>query len=507
MNTTNNLTSGRLLARNTLMNLAGDIAPLVVAVAAIPVLIHGVGVDRYGILTLVMLAVGYFGLFNFGLGRAATRFIAEAVASGNHSDIPGLFWTSLFLMSGFGVCGAILAAALSPWMVGHLFKIAPPLQAESLHAFYLLALSLPFVISGGSLGGTLSAFQRFDLTNAVGVPTSILYYVAPLLVLPFSRSLGWIVTAIVLVRVASWVASFLLCLYVLPELRQQISLHRPMIRPLLGFGGLVNVSGVAQSIMEYADRFIIGAMLSVAAVAYYAVPYQITNKLRVIPAALSGVVFPAFSASFSANPQRTEILFERATRYIILALFPAVLMIVTLAPEGLTLWLGPSFAGHSSAVMRWLAIAVFINSLAWPPFALLQAARRPDLTAKLNLVELPAFILLLLWALARYGVEGAAAAYAVRSAVNAIVLFTMASWLLPNLALGIVRIAKLAVVALPVLVIGVLPMALATKSVFLTAMVGLHALSCWAALLEPEEKEFLRGYLRTARVAVIGAAE
>jgi O-antigen/teichoic acid export membrane protein len=55
-------------------------------------------------------------------------------------------------------------------------------------------------------------------------------------------------------------------------------------------------------------------------------------------------------------------------------------------------WLGAEFSGNSSAVLRWLAIGVFINSLGQVPFALLQEVGRPDITGTLHLVELPLYL-------------------------------------------------------------------------------------------------------------------
>ncbi|HUA36733.1 MAG TPA: flippase [Candidatus Binataceae bacterium] len=499
MNTPANLTSGRLLARNTMINLAGDAAPFLVAIVAIPMLIRGLGVDRYGALTLVILAVGYFGAFNFGLGKAATKYIAAAAASDDHSQIPAYFWTSLLMMFGFGVCGAVLAVALSPWIVGHVLKVAPAAQAESLHALYVLAISLPFLISSSSTIGALAAFQRVDLIKAVNVPSNILYYLAPLPMLAFSHRLGWIVGSIVIVRVATWLAYFLICLRVLPELRQKITPHRDLVRPMLGFGGWVTVSDALSHAMEYADRFIIGALVSVAAVAYYAVPFQVTNKVRMIPGAISGVMFPAFSTSLATDPARTVVLFERSVRYILLAMFPIVLLVVTLAPEGLTLWLGPDFAVHSAAVMRWIAVGMFINSLDWTPHTLLQAAHRPDLTAKVYLVELPFFLLALWLVLPRYGVEGAAVVYAIRAVANAALLFAMACRMLPNLLAATLRLVKVAAAALAVIAIGIVPATLPAKELYLAAILGLAAIVGWSAMLEPEEKDFLRMQLRQVR--------
>src|SRR6266436_5464752 len=96
------LTSGRLLARNTVWNLLGSGAPMVVAVFSIPILIQGLGKERFGILTLAWALVGYASLFDLGLGRALTQQVAEKLGTGKHDDIPVLVWTSLALMLALG---------------------------------------------------------------------------------------------------------------------------------------------------------------------------------------------------------------------------------------------------------------------------------------------------------------------------------------------------------------------------------------------------------------------
>ena len=96
------LTSGRLLARNTLWNLAGNGAPLLVAVFSIPILIHGLGKDRFGVLTLAWALIGYASLFDIGLGRALTQLVAKKLGGGEDHEIPALAWTSLLLMAALG---------------------------------------------------------------------------------------------------------------------------------------------------------------------------------------------------------------------------------------------------------------------------------------------------------------------------------------------------------------------------------------------------------------------
>jgi O-antigen/teichoic acid export membrane protein len=158
-NTTNgnlHLTSGRLLARNTVWNLIGNGAPLIVAVFSIPILIHGLRKDRFGVLTLAWALIGYASPFDIGLGRALTQLVAKKLGSEENHEIPALVWTSLLLMLGLGVVGEAVIAAISPWLVHQALKIPKALKPRKYHRFDLLRLPPPVVPPAGGVAGLIA---------------------------------------------------------------------------------------------------------------------------------------------------------------------------------------------------------------------------------------------------------------------------------------------------------------------------------------------------------------
>src|SRR2546429_8055577 len=65
------LTSGRLLAKNTVWNLLGSGAPMIVAGFCISILIKRLGTDRFGGVTLAWAPIGGGRLVYLGVGGAA----------------------------------------------------------------------------------------------------------------------------------------------------------------------------------------------------------------------------------------------------------------------------------------------------------------------------------------------------------------------------------------------------------------------------------------------------
>src|SRR5258708_38214196 len=277
------LMRGGLLARNVIWNLVGNGAPMLVAVVCIPLLIRGLGKDRFGVLTLAWALIGYASLFDLGLGRALTQLVAKKLGAGEEREIPSLAWTSLPLMLFLGLAGTVAVVLASPWLVYRVLHIPGALQAETLRSFYLLGLSIPGVINTAGLLGLLEGYQRFGLINALRIPMGVFTFAGPLLVLPFSKSLFPVVAVLVAGPLIAWFAHLLLCLRVMPALRRNIGWQGAAVGPLLRFGGWITVANSVNPVLVSMDRYIIGALLPVAMVGYYTAPFEAVTKRLTIP--------------------------------------------------------------------------------------------------------------------------------------------------------------------------------------------------------------------------------
>jgi len=269
---------------------------------------------------------------------------------------------------------------------------------------------------------------------------------------------------------------------------------------LVQFGGWMTISNIIGPIMSYLDRFLVGGLLSVGAVAYYTAPFDLVARLTFIAQAVTGVLFPAFAASLIQDSARTVLLFTRGVKYIFLALFPVVLIAIGFAPEGLRLWLGADFAQNSQLALRLLSVGMLINSMAGVPFALIQSGGRPDVTAKMHLVELPLYLVAVWWLTKHFGIAGTAVAWTGRGVLDAILLFVFAGHLIRLRPQLMFKLAATVIAGSLVLYAATIPNTLGAKAAFVLLALLAFGFAGWRWTIGPDERALLR-HLRISKPA------
>ncbi|WP_439578513.1 flippase [Elioraea sp.] len=466
----------RRLVSGVAWNMLGRGLPLLVALALTPPLVAALGIERWGLFTLALGLVGVFGVFDLGLGAALTRTLAERMGRGEREGEGALVASALALLV---VLSGMLAVALwlaVPALVERGLNVPAALQGEAVAGLRVLAAAAPLVVVNAALWGVLAAHQRFRAANLAAMPVAVLYYLGPLLVLLVWDSLAGVMLALVGARVLNTLAyAALIRPIVLGISLRAVSLRA--VGPLLRLGGWMSLSGVLTQVSLYADRFLIGALLSLAAVAFYATPLDLVMRLWILPVAVAQALLPALASSFRAMPGETAALLRRGVLLITGLVLPGCVVLVVLAHPLLRLWLGPQFADGGATVLRILSIGILFSCAGFAPGSLLDAIGRPDVTARfvlvLAVVSLPLAVLLLLAA----GIEGAAMAWSLRCAVECGGRMLLAARFYPAARAPMRRLA-------PVLASGGagIAAAAAMPSVTLAAAVGAVALAVAGAL-------------------------
>lgn len=489
------------LAKNAGLNVLGQVLPALVGVIAIPHVVHGLGAERFGVLSIAWVLLSYFGVIDLGLGRATTQHVAVRLGAGRSDEIATVVWTSCGLQLLLGVMGGTLLAASAPLLPALLLKVPPDLTGEATALLCWLALASPVVVTSGSLRGALEGAQRFDIVNGIKIPSTSLVFVLPAVVAARGGGLDAVGAVLFLVLLATGLAYLASVLLVVPSLRRGVTLDRTLVRSFLSFGGWVTVSTLVVPVLIYSDRFLIAATLSMSAVAYYTAAYEVAARLLICPTSLSAALFPAFGANIHQRRVLQE-LYGRCLKYLLVIMGPVTLLLVLYAYPLLEYWLGLDYAVHATGPFQWLALGMLITSVAHIPAGLLDAVGRPDLRAKTFLAYVVPYLMVAFVLIAQAGIVGAAVAWTLRGVVEASV-FTAIAWRLLGVHAGewlrrVIRGRLLAFGGLAGAALAVqtwLDGALGLRLLGHAACLLMYGLVAWHHVLDDQERTGLRRVL------------
>ena len=414
------------LKRNTVWNLAGTGLPLLLGAVTIPYLIRTTGVEAFGVLTLVWALIGYFSLFDFGLGRALTQQVAAARSADLVAELPGLVKTGLWFTAATGVAGGIILAVLANQLALHWLNVSVPLQPSTSQALLIAAIGIPLTTVTTGLRGILEAYEDFKAVNLMRIGLGAANFGLPALsVMLIGTSLAWMVASLVAARAVVLLGHMWLVHQRLPVGWVSGHFNKANMRGLLSFGVWMTVTNVVGPLMVTADRFIISAVLGASVVAYYTVPFEMLIRVLVLPGALTSALFPRLAVVMTTDAVEARRLYKKCLVLTTAALLPICLFIAVGSKWGLTLWLGNDFAEQSWLIVCILAVGVLLNGVAYIPFATIQAAGDARSTALLHVVELIIYLPLLFFGLKMYGLLGAAVAWTTRAGIDLVALLVI----------------------------------------------------------------------------------
>ena len=487
----------RLFLKNAGINFGGKVLPLVVMGVTVPYVIEGLGVARYGVFTLIWAVLGYFSVLDLGLGKATAKKVAEALGRGESASIPAIAWTAVVLTLGLGLIASFTLMAFTSLLVNNVFQVDANLSEETHQVFYLAAVGLLIALVKSSLTGVLEAHQRFDLINLAGVPSSVLSAVIPPFVLYADGGLPVIIILLVIKNGFELFILSFLWVKVLPSRDRFIALDMKISPALFSFGGWLTLLNAASYILQFLERFLIGALLTVTAVTYFGVSYTLISALMVLPSSLMPVLFPAFSALHHSDVPRSESLFRRVLKYLVILMGLAAMFLMIFSKEVLFLWIGEDGI-RSVYALQFLAAGCVFTPVSWHFSTFLQGTGNIKAVTAIVLSYL-AFQIPFSWAfITLWGIEGAALAFTFSRALVVLVFYFTARRLnlIRPLRVSIGKLAKLTcgfliIISATVLlktVVGVLPW-----SIILSAPVFIAStlLFGWHAILTHEDKHMV----------------
>lgn len=397
------------LVKNALANYGGTVFAFLYGVLLTPFIIRTLGDTLYGTWTVIASITGYLTLFDLGLGSALSKYAAEYENRGEAHIVDQLTSTLLFAFLAIGLASLALTAWLAPWF-SNFFNVPTEYRGAAIAALILLGLNFVLYLAYDVFNAVAVGFRRFDIVNlarSLALIISALLTVGALL-------LGGQLVALAVVACAATamqlgLIGYLFRRWVRPVAVRWRYVHRPLLKLMLSYSAFIFVMMACNRIEQSTRPLLVGRLISIEAVTYYAVGEKLSSLVRQASFPVAGVLFPFFAALSAHNvPAEYGKLLVTGMRYATLIGLPVSAIAAILAGPLIAAWIGPAYVSSSTVAVILIGQAFVAQQLV-AASSLLNGIGRLGLYTGLHVFALAFSVGFALWLAPAWGIPAVAA--------------------------------------------------------------------------------------------------
>jgi O-antigen/teichoic acid export membrane protein len=356
------MASKNRFALNVGMNWAAMVVGMVVPFFLTPIVIRSLGTVAYGVWILAVSTVAYLGLLDLGLRSAVIRYVSKADALGRTDEAQSAISAALWFRILLAVVAVVLSFALA-LVFPHLFKVPNGLERPAQITVLMCAFAIAITLVSGVFGAVLSAIHRFDILSGVMVMQTVAKAVGVILILRSGRGLialaYWEFAVTLLAGLVTWGAA----VKIFPACR--VKLGRPDIKTIkmIWLYSLTTfIIVIAVQVVFNTDNIVVGALVSVGAVAFYSIGGSLVAYSRQVVSSVATTFIPmASNLEASGNSEELQQLLLKGTQATLALALPVSLVLLFRGKTFIGLWMGHQYSDVAGTVLQILMISQFFG--------------------------------------------------------------------------------------------------------------------------------------------------
>lgn len=275
------------------VNTAGGVARMLVQLCMVPLLVRLLGLETYGVWTLITATIGTLVIIEGGLAISTTYFSARAIGSGDNRALMETLSVTATLLFVIGLVGALVIWEGADWVADRVIKVGGTNRetvVEALHwsaavVFARLVQQVPV--------GLLQAFQRYSLYNGLMLCQTVLTMGLMVVVAAWDGG----IRELMLVEVAASGTFLIVFVSVSARLLKGKGAHFvwrwERCREIGRYSVLTWGSSLGAVLFSNCDRLIVGNLLGPGAAAIYAIIMNIVARINQVSALSVQPLMPA----------------------------------------------------------------------------------------------------------------------------------------------------------------------------------------------------------------------
>jgi O-antigen/teichoic acid export membrane protein len=321
-----------------------------------PFIIHGLGLERYGIFVLVVTLTGMLNSFDGGVLGAADRYFAVYAGTDDRRSTTQLLVTFCVLLTGVGLVISTAAWFLSPVVVGFL-NMSAIWRPQAIFLFRTLGILVTTLFIHTLFQFVLNARQRYAWSTVAAQATYAFYVVGFVIVIETGRGLRGV--AFIFIGQQVLASALIIPVAVRYLDRRGISLVPwSKLRSIMSFSAKMQVTGIASLVISEVDSLVIGGALSVRSLGIYSPGANFANQLAGVASnGLEPASIHLGNVYGREGEEGTFREFRRLQRMWVMAITGWTMVAMASAYFGILAWLGPRFR-----LSGWISIVLIAGS-------------------------------------------------------------------------------------------------------------------------------------------------
>lgn len=315
-----------------------------IQLALVPLTIHYLSTDQYGIWLTLSAILGWFSFFDIGLGNGLRNKLAEAIAEKNFEIAKKYVSTSYAILAVIFLSLPILFAAINPYLDWSNYLNAPAAMSYELSQLALVTFTFfCFRFVFGLISNILFAVQEAALNNLITTLGNIVsIFLIYLLRFMTPASLFWVgiifsgVPVVVFV-IVSMVLFYKKLSFIKPSLAH---IDFKLARTLMGLGYKFLVIQIAGIVLFSATNIIIAQLFGPSEVTAYNIAFRYFTTLTMVYGIILTPLWSAFTEAYINNDLLWISNSVRRLNYISIAFTGICIVMVFLADPVYNFWIG-----------------------------------------------------------------------------------------------------------------------------------------------------------------------
>ena len=406
---------GKIIRGAGLVLIVNVIASLI-SYGARVVLARKLGPEEYGLFASVLAFISFFLFFrDLGLGTALVNYIAKARIQEKYNDIKTAI-VSIFLMQLFTSSFFVILIVFSAnFLSVHYFKVP-----ESKIIILILAISVITTILYGIIKELLNAFQKNILYSLLEPAKNFFIFLPTILLLHYGYG---IMAAAIPYAFVSVILFFIFLPFVYKELsffKHKVGNLRGTAKELLWFGLPLMAADIGGKVIGYTDTLMLTYYSPLSEVGIYNVILPSALFFIQISRSISAIIFPiSTELHFKKDLAKLAKGISLLHRYCFALIIPVIFAFVAFADRFLLLFFGADYVSGAFA-FRILLVGCTFFVLTSVNNVIISSMGQPKEATKIVLYSALLNVLLNLFFIPMFGINGAAAATAIAYALSLI---------------------------------------------------------------------------------------